>query len=215
MKNNKDSYNFSKKLCLETSVNFDAKFLDPSGMPNILFYKKIAQAIGGIGYSKMDIFELPRAISTRLGVDFPPDCQDAQGSVNSTWFNLVIPKLANFFVKYSASYTQKDVIRFEGFGDTEGERTLRETQHIKREQKIVKKLKEECDDRDTFGFIYCYICRIAPGARHGVEVIEAHHIIPISKAGKRVPRLEDFLLLCPNCHSSVHAGAKIEITPKK
>ena len=209
------NYNYPKKLCIALDLRFQNDFVDSRGIPTLIFLKKIAQSIGGVkGYSTMDINSLPPAISSRLGLKFDKDSRDVSGNVTPAWFNSVIPSLENFFFKFKPTPEAKRPIQFEDFIGSEGEKTRRLLQHIKREQKIVKKLKDQCTDRDQYGFINCCCCRVAPGARHGVEVIEAHHIIPISQAGKRVPKLEDFLLLCPNCHSSVHAGAKIDITPE-
>ncbi|MCR8931100.1 MULTISPECIES: HNH endonuclease [unclassified Pseudomonas] len=52
----------------------------------------------------------------------------------------------------------------------------------------------------------CEICKEDFSIRYGVEYIEAHHKIPVSAVpAKRAVVLEDFALLCSNCHSAVHA----------
>lgn len=51
----------------------------------------------------------------------------------------------------------------------------------------------------------CDICGINFAERYGVEYIEAHHKIPISTySSDYVVKLDDFALLCPNCHRAVH-----------
>jgi hypothetical protein len=53
--------------------------------------------------------------------------------------------------------------------------------------------------------LFCQACGIEPLKVYGVEVIEAHHKIPLSKSVEgRVTELDDFLMLCPSCHRAVH-----------
>lgn len=74
---------------------------------------------------------------------------------------------------------------------------------------MVAELKAQSIDRSRAGFINCHVCRIAPGDAHSVEIIEAHHIVPVSVAGFRQISPKDFILLCPNCHRALHAGADL------
>lgn len=51
----------------------------------------------------------------------------------------------------------------------------------------------------------CDICNINFTDRYGCEYIEAHHKVPISTySSKYIVNLQDFALLCPNCHKAVH-----------
>jgi putative restriction endonuclease len=69
--------------------------------------------------------------------------------------------------------------------------------------KIVKELKStqkwECD-----------ICDENFNCKYGVDYIEAHHKIPIANYSKdTLVTLDDFALLCPNCHKAVHVYMKV------
>ena len=83
-------------------------------------------------------------------------------------------------------------------------------------QKLVKHYRRERDAglalRAKAAFsaahkdkLFCQACGVEPLKVYGVEVIEAHHKIPLSKAEEgRVTELDDFLMLCPSCHRAVH-----------
>ena len=52
----------------------------------------------------------------------------------------------------------------------------------------------------------CEICSADMQARYGVPFIEAHHKMPLSQLDGTVETTaDDFALLCPNCHTAVHA----------
>ena len=56
----------------------------------------------------------------------------------------------------------------------------------------------------------CDICNEDFAARYRVKYIEAHHKIPISTySSSYIVNLEDFALLCPNCHKAVHIYMKL------
>ena len=51
----------------------------------------------------------------------------------------------------------------------------------------------------------CEACGVVPLAKYGVEIIEAHHKLPLSLSkGERETSAEDFLMLCPTCHRAIH-----------
>ena len=55
------------------------------------------------------------------------------------------------------------------------------------------------------GKLFCQACGVEPLKVYGVEVIEAHHRIPLSKSEEgRVTGISDFIMLCPSCHRAVH-----------
>jgi len=55
----------------------------------------------------------------------------------------------------------------------------------------------------------CDICSTNFTKRYGVEYIEAHHKIPIATySSTYVVKVDDFALLCPNCHRAVHIYMK-------
>ena len=91
----------------------------------------------------------------------------------------------------------------------EGKQKL--SQHLKRERnlQIVKKAKE-LFKRKNNGKIFCEICKFDFSERYG-EIgegfIEAHHKKPISQMKPEdITRIEDFVMVCSNCHSILHIG---------
>jgi hypothetical protein len=53
--------------------------------------------------------------------------------------------------------------------------------------------------------LFCQACGVEPLKVYGVEVIEAHHRIPLSKSEEgRVTEISDLIMLCPSCHRAVH-----------
>ena len=67
-----------------------------------------------------------------------------------------------------------------------------------RNKKIVKEIKESRE-------WVCEMCHKNFQDIYGVSYIEAHHKVPISNYSSRHKiRMEDFSLLCPNCHKAVH-----------
>lgn len=92
-----------------------------------------------------------------------------------------------------------------------GEGELKLSQHLKRERntKIVKMAKELFKIKHN-GRVFCEICGFDFHERYGElgeGFIEAHHIKPIAqmKPGD-VTRVEDFKMVCSNCHSMLHKG---------
>ena len=92
---------------------------------------------------------------------------------------------------------------------SEGQQKL--SLHLKRERnsQIVKQAKERFKMRNN-GRLFCEICKFDFSERYG-EIgegfIEAHHKKPISKMQPGdVTRIEDFILVCSNCHSMLHIG---------
>lgn len=54
-------------------------------------------------------------------------------------------------------------------------------------------------------FLACEACGVIPLHHYGVEVIEAHHKVPLSKGNEeREISPADFLMLCPSCHRAIH-----------
>ena len=55
------------------------------------------------------------------------------------------------------------------------------------------------------GKLFCEACGVEPLKVYGVEIIEAHHSIPLSKSEEgRVTEIADLVMLCPSCHRAVH-----------
>jgi len=53
--------------------------------------------------------------------------------------------------------------------------------------------------------LFCEACGCEPLSVYGVEVIEAHHKVPLSSFDEaRETMVEDLQMLCPSCHRAVH-----------
>lgn len=68
--------------------------------------------------------------------------------------------------------------------------------------------------REEYGFLACEVCGWR-GEDHygplGSDLLEVHHTRPLSEMKRgEVTRVEDLMLLCPNCHRAVHRGDAIE-----
>jgi len=93
-----------------------------------------------------------------------------------------------------------DVIR-------EGDRIVREISFIKRNAAIVTKAKK------LKGYV-CEACDLDFGEVYGAIgkcFIEAHHIEPLAGRGgiSKKPTVDDFAMLCSNCHRMVHRGESV------
>jgi hypothetical protein len=86
---------------------------------------------------------------------------------------------------------------------TEGDIRRHETwerTRCKSAAKIVKQLEMQ-----RVGRLRCHGCGMDPVKAYGVEVIEAHHRVPLSELKEsRIPNPGDFDLLCPSCHRAIH-----------
>jgi predicted HNH restriction endonuclease len=90
----------------------------------------------------------------------------------------------------------------------EGERLLKIHTEIERDKKIRnKKISEFLWQH---GRVFCELCQFAFIDKYpflSKNIIEVHHIIPLSKIhSSTVINSSDLLLLCPNCHTAIHQG---------
>jgi len=200
-----------RKACLAIGTRFLDSYVDSAGGPSDVFFVCIARCLGGIkGYRSMLGVDLAACIVTKLELNAP------LFSVNRSfdeWFISVTPALDQYFHSPRNFNSGGGLSKFDNPEGEEGRRILSLHKKVERNSAIVRRLKAYSKDRDALGFIFCVICRDAPGARHGVEIIEAHHVLPVSKAGVRIVKDQDFILICPNCHSSIHAGARVKLCP--
>jgi hypothetical protein len=90
-------------------------------------------------------------------------------------------------------------------GWEEGQEVLKTHRKIERSAAATKAAKDAARTRGK-GIIYCDSCGKAPFENYGVEIIEAHHVIPLSdtKGMARTSTPADFAMLCPTCHRAVH-----------
>lgn len=200
-----------KKIQRSLLMQSSQAYCDDKGMPTRIFLESVARSIGGVaGFTSMPTDQLPLAICQRLG------CVQIGLSVFTysnwpAWFAAVCSSTENFFVKADFAFKRKEILQTLDLGGLEGGRQMVTHLKIERNSKIVSYLKEKTSDKDYLGYIFCRACRIAPGAKFGVEVIEAHHVVPISVSGIKKPEFKDFVLVCPTCHSALHKGAKLEL----
>lgn len=199
-----------KKLTRTLSMQTSQDYLDHKGMPSRTFLESVARSIGGVpGFTSMPDGQLPAAILRRLGYESVH--KDFESTDWPFWFKTVSSATLNFFARGRHMNIHQSQLLTLDIGGLEGGRQMTNHQLIERNAKIVKYLKENSADKDFLGFIFCRVCRVAPGARFGVEVIEAHHVLPISQAGIKKPKLSDFILVCPTCHAAIHKGAKVHL----
>lgn len=87
----------------------------------------------------------------------------------------------------------------------EGAVVLKSHLSIERSQAAAKAAKEQARKRGG-GTIKCGCCGKAPADMYGVEIIDAHHVVPLkdTKGMARTPTPADFEMLCPTCHRAVH-----------
>jgi putative restriction endonuclease len=70
---------------------------------------------------------------------------------------------------------------------------------------IVERNAKVVSDLKMSRLWICDICELTSMDCYGVEFIEAHHKTPVhlkNSSGK--VELEEFALLCPNCHTAIH-----------
>ncbi len=90
----------------------------------------------------------------------------------------------------------------------EGGRKLAIHMKIERDRKLRdEKVKVFLENNGT---IFCEVCKFRFTERYPFlqsDLIEVHHIAPLhTLSEKSSVRLNDLMLLCPNCHTAVHQG---------
>jgi hypothetical protein len=87
---------------------------------------------------------------------------------------------------------------------TEGGKVLRTHLRSERDGNVVLLAKVIARQHSRNGKLTCEACACVPEDDYqGLDLIEAHHRIPLSR-GVRETKPSDFALLCPNCHRAVH-----------
>lgn len=81
-------------------------------------------------------------------------------------------------------------------------------EHLSRERNpIIIGLAKAEAFRKGNGRIRCECCEfdfVNQYGDHGLEFIECHHIVPISKGGERPTSTKDLAMVCSNCHRMLH-----------
>jgi putative restriction endonuclease len=92
----------------------------------------------------------------------------------------------------------------EQFGFREGGRRYVAHLLAERNRAVVELLKSVAQWQ-------CDICDMSFMGRYGVKYIEAHHKVPLATYSmKHTVKINDFALLCSNCHSAVHIYMRIQ-----
>ena len=103
----------------------------------------------------------------------------------------------------SLSATELDAILETRKTGIEGARRLYIHYRHERDVGLSKEAKQAF--LEQHGKLMCEACDTEPMKKYGLEIIEAHHKIPLSESsGSRISTIEDFLLLCPSCHRAIH-----------
>lgn len=86
--------------------------------------------------------------------------------------------------------------------------------HIRneRDQGIIKKAKLRMLKKH--GYLFCEKCGFNEmnNEKYGNEIIEGHHMLPVSKLNKNNVKnntIDNIILLCPMCHKKLHIFMKI------
>jgi len=90
-------------------------------------------------------------------------------------------------------------------GVTEGGLLERLQLRLERNRGIRDKAVAEF--RKRHGRVACEACEFDFAARYGTrgqDYIECHHRVPLSQSGVTKTRIQDFVLLCSNCHRMIH-----------
>jgi hypothetical protein len=77
--------------------------------------------------------------------------------------------------------------------DTPAERQLKTNLFIKRNQAIVLKAK-------AARRYECQLCANTPTFPNNERIVEGHHLMPLGKPHNGPDKLENILIVCPNCH---------------
>lgn len=78
-----------------------------------------------------------------------------------------------------------------------------------------RKARQVCLDYHGYS---CKVCGMNAASVYGPEfrdIIEVHHIVPISQIGKNyvVDPIKDLIPVCPNCHAALHSKQNGTYTP--
>ena len=196
-----------KCACKAIGIPFRQEYASTGGQVQKRFFRDLADAVGmdRLSYMQLDKVALATAILNYFGIPFDDSMQSKGSRITDNWFDAVLPKLNEIAGKDNFGTPSRNIPPIY----LEGDVRVVEHYEIERNKDVVTELKKQSTDRSGLGFITCHSCRSAPGDRYALEIIEAHHLIPVSIAGLRQIKFEDFILLCPNCHRALHAGAEI------
>jgi len=79
--------------------------------------------------------------------------------------------------------------------------------HKQKERDRTLRRRKLAQARAATGHLVCEACESHLPDTYGPsaeEVVEVHHIVPLSESGEVEVRLRDLAVLCPNCHRVIH-----------
>jgi predicted HNH restriction endonuclease len=101
-------------------------------------------------------------------------------------------------------FEDREAVDFQGKRSVEGGKRL--VKHLRRERDAgLARDAKAAFAKANGGRLYCEACGVEPLKVYGVEVIEAHHKVPLSSYDEaKETVVEDLIMLCPSCHRAVH-----------
>lgn len=86
----------------------------------------------------------------------------------------------------------------------EGGLVLRAHLRRERDSRLVAAKRAQVLARN--GSLACEVCGFDGTKVYGggIAVFDVHHIVPLHIVGESVTRLEDLIVICPNCHRAIH-----------
>ena len=99
-----------------------------------------------------------------------------------------------------------------GFTAQEGKRIPRTHFVHERNSRLVNEAKASFGHKH--GRLFCEICGFDFSQTYGElgeDYIQAHHIVPLGEmSGPRMNSVDDFIMVCANCHCIIHRSGKAE-----
>ena len=129
---------------------------------------------------------------------------------NSKNYHITTPKEINnkiFYTlyDYAQNYTENEEYDYE-LEFPEGREVEKKHRFRERNQAAIRKAKELF--KEKHGRLFCQICGFDFNSKYGeigLDFIEGHHTLPMSKlSGEVKTKVEDIALVCSNCHRMLH-----------
>ena len=200
----KQNWIFSDSLCSQERVirfttNFMRSLFPPTGKDNGKWKT---------GDQVMYEIEISAASVVVNCVYYPTTVPKFSVSLLKTW-DISAQNINEIFDKFDV-LSSKDIPSFEA-----KIKDMVAVEYVEGSKKIVYTTKYERNPQARaaclayYGYA-CKICGMNFGDTYGPdfkEIIEVHHIVPISEIGKDyvVDPIKDLIPICPNCHAAIHS----------
>jgi len=143
-----------------------------------------------------DKYLWPHQVPVSWEPDFP-SFQLLLGAEQHTVLKLTSEHIEKLNIAISSTVTKNKEIE-----SLEGEMIIRTARFRRRNSALIEEKK-----RSSKGF--CESCGMSSSKQyylHGKDCLQVHHKNPLAeREGATVTRLDDLVLICPNCHAVVHA----------